>query len=151
MSTKRNKDKGLSCICLIHMQKTNTRILLLTFSFIAKQSMNEIGNYCVAVESEKYFQWGIGQGPLLYLLRASPNDWIWSQWYNTDKKERIYNDDLLIDTLWYYLSYDLDVQSDFGKLFVRKKLVRWNHSCIKYALIHMQKKNPGKKWQWLQK
>ena len=40
-----------------------------------------------------------------------------------------------IDTLWYQSSYDLDVRSDFGKLFVRKKLVRWNHSCIKYALI----------------
>ena len=28
----------------------------------------------------------------------------------------------------------MDVQSDFGKSFVRKKLVRWNHSYIKYAL-----------------
>ena len=47
-----------------------------------------------------------------------------------DKKERFYIDDLLIDILWYQFSYDLDVQNDFGKFFVRKKLVRY----IKYAL-----------------
>ena len=47
------------------------------------------------------------------------------EWYNTDKKKRIYNDDLLIDTLWCQFSYNLDVRSNFGKFFVRKKLVRW--------------------------
>ena len=49
-------------------------------------------------------------------------------------KKRIQIDDLLIDTLWYQSSRDFDVQSDFGKLFVTKKLVRWNHSYLKYAL-----------------
>ena len=44
-------------------------------------------------------------------------------------KKRIQIDDLLIDTLWYQSSRDFDVQSDFGKLFVR-----WNHSYLKYAL-----------------
>ena len=53
---------------------------------------------------------------------------------NDTKKWFIIIDDTLIDTLWYQFSYDLDVKSDFGKIFVRKKLVRWNHSYIKYAL-----------------
>ena len=34
-------------------------------------------------------------------------------------------------------SYNLVVQSDFGKLFVRKKLVCWGHSHIKYALRNL--------------
>ena len=59
---------------------------------------------------------------------------------NTDKKEKNYIDYLLIDTLWYNFSYDLDVQIDFGKLFVRKKLVRLNHSYIKYALVSFIKR-----------
>ena len=34
--------------------------------------------------------------------------------------------DINFHTIW--------TSSDFGKLFVRKNLVRWNHSYIKYAL-----------------
>ena len=48
---------------------------------------------------------------------------IWSLWYDTDKKERIYADTVLIYPLWYDFPNDFDAQSDFGKYFVTKKLV----------------------------
>ena len=40
-----------------------------------------------------------------------------------DKKEIIYIDTLIINTLWYEFSDDFDVQRDFGKFFVTKKLL----------------------------
>ena len=44
-----------------------------------------------------------------------------------DKKERSCLDTLLIYTLWYKFSNDLDAQKDFGKNFVAKKLVPWKY------------------------
>ena len=46
------------------------------------------------------------------------------------KKKGVKNDTLLMYTLWYEYSYDFDAQSDFGKNFVAKKLVRWSHSYL---------------------
>ena len=40
-----------------------------------------------------------------------------------DKKERVYNDTLIISTLWYDFLNDFDAQSYFGKSFVKKNLV----------------------------
>ena len=51
-----------------------------------------------------------------------------------DKKERSYIDMLIIYTLWYEISNDLDALIDFGKIYVTKKLVPWNHSYLEYAL-----------------
>ena len=45
------------------------------------------------------------------------------KWYNTDKKEWSNIDILLIYTLWYEFLKDFDAQSDFGKNFIREKLV----------------------------
>ena len=57
--------------------------------------------------------------------------------YGLNEKERTYIDALLIYTLWYEFSHDLDAQSDFGKIFVKKKLVPRNHSYLKYALAYL--------------
>ena len=40
-----------------------------------------------------------------------------------DKKERIYIDTLTIYTLWYEFQNDFDALSDFGNIFVTKKLL----------------------------
>ena len=44
-------------------------------------------------------------------------------------------DILLKYVLWYEFLNDLDVQSDFDKNFVTKKVVKWNHSYLKYAVV----------------
>ena len=44
-------------------------------------------------------------------------------------------DILLKYILWYEFFNDLDVQSDFDKNFVTKKVVKWNHSYLKYAVV----------------
>ena len=41
---------------------------------------------------------------------------------------------LLKNILWIEFLNDLDAQSNFEKTFVTKKLVKYNHSDIKYAL-----------------
>ena len=50
-------------------------------------------------------------------------------------KERIYIDSLIVYALRYEFSNDFDARSDFGKFLLQKKLVRWNHSYLKYALV----------------
>ena len=43
--------------------------------------------------------------------------------------------DILLKTiLWHEFLNDLDAQSDFENNFVTKKVVKWNHSYLKYAL-----------------
>ena len=59
----------------------------------------------------------------IFVTNAKSNYEIWSLWYDTDKKERIYADTVLIYPLWYDFPNDFDAQSDFGKYFVTKKLV----------------------------
>ena len=46
-------------------------------------------------------------------------------WYETNNKETIYIDTLLICTLWYEFSNAFDVQIDFGKHFVTKNVPTW--------------------------
>ena len=45
-------------------------------------------------------------------------------------------DILLKYTLWHESLNDLDAQSDFDKNFVTKKLVKLDHSYLKYALAY---------------
>ena len=45
------------------------------------------------------------------------------QWCDTDQKERIYLDNLIIYTPWYEFLNDFDAQSEFGKIVVTKKLL----------------------------
>ena len=56
------------------------------------------------------------------------NDWIWPQWNDIDKIERLYVDTIIIWPFWYEFSNNFDTQCDFWKKFVTEKLVLWNHS-----------------------
>ena len=44
-----------------------------------------------------------------------------------------YIDTWLIYTLWYWFSKDFNAQSDFGKIYVTRKLVPWSHFYLKRA------------------
>ena len=44
-------------------------------------------------------------------------------------------DILLKYIIWYRFFNDLDAQTDFDKNSVTKKLVKYNHSYLKYALV----------------
>ena len=50
---------------------------------------------------------------------------MWPEWYETNKKETSYIDNLLIYTIWYKFSNGFDAHSDFGKMFVTKNLLTW--------------------------
>ena len=80
---------------------------------------------------EKYIFKEFIQGTSFSLTNANSTNWIWPQWYNTNIKEWSFIDTLLIYTLCYELSNDVDTQSSFVKNFDP-----WNHSyLLKYALL----------------
>ena len=59
---------------------------------------------------------------------ASMQRYVW-------KRMKLYTvDTLLICTLWYEFSNNVDAQSDFGNFFVTNKRVPWNHIYLKYLL-----------------
>ena len=70
----------------------------------------------------------------IFHLRIYPMDQLFLWQTQIQTIERSYFDKLLIYTPWYDFSNNSDAKNDFGKMFVTKKMVRWNHSYFIYAL-----------------
>ena len=75
--------------------------------------------------SRAHLIWECIQGTSFFVTNANSNDWIFPQWYNTDKKIRQYIDTLLIKTP---SLNDFHAHYVFEKTFVTKDQVFLNHS-----------------------
>ena len=89
----------------------------------------------VTFAKEEYLFKNVSKGAF-FLTNAILNDWVWPQcWYDTNKKERKYINNLLIYTLWCEFSNDFYAKMILAKFLSQKKLVNWNHTFLNYALV----------------